>query len=196
MRTAGAMVRHGKQKIGRRIVLLVLVSVTLSIVTLTGSFLWLQLRDSIEARRAGIQATGYVFASAIADHVAAGNQQAVFNALRSIRRVPDVRSVIAIDAEGREIASLGQAAMLESDIVDASAGWFAVLTRGWFPVETAIVKAGRPAGRRSSSPTSARYARRWCRRRSSRSSSRWRQAGSGSPPRCAYSGGSPVPSPR
>ena len=137
----------GKSKIGRRIVGLVLVSVTLSIVILTGSFLWLQLRDSIESRRAGIQATGYVFASAIADQVAMRNRQAVFNALRSIRRVPDVRYVIAIDSEGREIASLGTASMLQSDIIGKSAGWLSPLTHGWFPVVTEIVKAGRPVGR-------------------------------------------------
>ena len=134
-------------KIGRRIVALVLVSVTLSTMTLTGSFLWFQLRDSIASRRAAVQATGYVFASAIADHVAAGNEVAILSALRSIRRVPDVRQVIAMDGAGREIASLGTASMLQSDIVGEKTGWFSILTRGWFPVVTEIVKAGKPVGR-------------------------------------------------
>jgi diguanylate cyclase (GGDEF)-like protein len=134
-------------RIGRRIVALVLVSVTLSTMTLTGSFLWFQLRDSIASRRAAIQATGYVFASAIADQVAAGDQVGILNALRSIRRVPDVRQVIAMDGTGREIASLGTASMLQSDIVGENTGWFSVLTRGWFPVVTEIVKAGKPVGR-------------------------------------------------
>lgn len=134
-------------RIGRRIVALVLVSVTLSTLTLTGSFLWLQLRDSIASRRAAIQGTGYVFASAIADEVEAGNKQAILNALRSIRRVPDVRQVIAIDSTGREIASLGAASMLQSDIVGEKTGWYSLLTRGWFPVVTDIVKAGKPVGR-------------------------------------------------
>jgi diguanylate cyclase (GGDEF)-like protein len=134
-------------RIGRRIVALVLVSVTLSTITLTGSFLWFQLRDSIASRRAAVQATGYVFASAIADQVAVGNQVGILNALRSIRRVPDVRQVIAMDGTGREIASLGTASMLQSDIVDENTGWFSVLTRGWFPVVTEIVKAGKPVGR-------------------------------------------------
>jgi hypothetical protein len=70
------------------------------------------------------QATGYVFASAIADQVAAGDQQAILSALRSIRRVPDVRQVIAIDSAGHEIASLGTASMLQSDIVGEKTGWF------------------------------------------------------------------------
>jgi diguanylate cyclase (GGDEF)-like protein len=134
-------------RIGRRIVALVLVSVTLSTMTLTGTFLWLQLRDSIASRRAAIQGTGYVFASAIADEVEAGNQQAILNALRSIRRVPDVRQVIAIDSAGREIVSLGAASMLQSDIVGENTGWYSLLTRGWFPVVTDIVKAGKPVGR-------------------------------------------------
>lgn len=134
-------------RIGRRIVALVLVSVTLSTLTLTGSFLWLQLNDSIASRRAAIQGTGYVFAAAIADEVEAGNQQAILTALRSIRRVPDVRQVIAIDASGREIASLGTASMLQGDIVGEKTGWYSLLTRGWFPVMTDIVKAGKPIGR-------------------------------------------------
>ena len=134
-------------RIGRRIVTLVLVSVTLSTMTLTGSFLWFQLRDSIASRRAAIQATGYVFAAAVADQVAAGNQVGILNALRSIRRVPDVRQVIAMDDTGREIASLGTASMLQSDIVGENTGWFSVLTRGWFPVVTEIVKSGEPVGR-------------------------------------------------
>lgn len=134
-------------RIGRRIVALVLVSVTLSTMTLTGTFLWLQLRDSIASRRAAIQGTGYVFASAIADEVETGNKQAILNALRSIRRVPDVRQVIAIDGNGREIVSLGAASMLQSDIVGEKTGWYSLLTRGWFPVVTEIVKAGKPVGR-------------------------------------------------
>ena len=134
-------------RIGRRIVALVLVSVTLSTMTLTGSFLWFQLRDSIASRRAAVQATGYVFASAIADQVAAGDQVGILNALRSIRRVPDVRQVIAMDDAGREIASLGTATMLQGDIVGEKTGWFSVLTRGWFPVVTEIIKSGKPVGR-------------------------------------------------
>ncbi len=137
----------GKSIIGRRIVALVLVSLTLSIVTLTASFLWFQLRDSIDARRAGVEATGYVFASAIADDVAVGNKQAVFNALRSIRRVPDVRLVIATDASGQEVASLGVAAILQSDVIDENTGWLSSLNRGWFPVITEIVKSGATVGR-------------------------------------------------
>ena len=103
--------------------------------------------DSIASRRAAIQGTGYVFAAAIADEVEAGNQQAILNALRSIRRVPEVRQVIAIDSAGREIASLGSASMLQSDIVGEKTGWYSLLTRGWFPVVTEIVKAGKPVGR-------------------------------------------------
>src|SRR6185295_14362644 len=87
------------------------------------------------------------FASAIADQVAAGDQQAILSALRSIRRVPDVRQVIAIDSAGHEIASLGTASMLQSDIVGEKTGWFSLLTRGWFPVVTDIVKAGKLVGR-------------------------------------------------
>ena len=37
--------------------------------------------------------------------------------------------------------------MLQSDIVGEKTGWYSLLTRGWFPVVTDIVKAGKPVGR-------------------------------------------------
>jgi diguanylate cyclase (GGDEF)-like protein len=137
----------GDSRIGRRIVLLVLISVTLSIVTLTACVMWFQLRDSVNDRKAGIEATAFVLASAIAEPVAAGNQRDAVNALRAIKRISDVQLVVALDAQGRQIASLGAASMLSADIVDASSGQFALLTRGWLPVTTDIMSSGKLVGR-------------------------------------------------
>ena len=41
----------------------------------------------------------------------------VLDTLRSIRRIPDIRRITAIDAEGSEIATIGSAWMLEADTV-------------------------------------------------------------------------------
>jgi diguanylate cyclase (GGDEF)-like protein len=137
----------GNSRIGRRIVLLVLISVTLSIVTLTAGVMWFQLRDSVEDRKSSIEATAFVLASAIAEPVAAGNQRDAVNALRAIKRIPDVQLVVALNANGRQVASLGAASMLSADIVDANSGQFALLTRGWLPVTTDIVSSGKLVGR-------------------------------------------------
>ena len=141
------MVNFGNSKIGRRIVVLVFVSVILSVVTLTGAFLVLQLHGTIEARKAGIQATGYVFASAIADHVAARDQQEALKVLRSIGRIPDIAYVVAIDANGHRIAALGKTAMLQDDTAGGDLNMVQLLRRGTLPVSIDIVRAAEPIGR-------------------------------------------------
>jgi diguanylate cyclase (GGDEF)-like protein len=136
----------GNSVIGRRIVALVVLSVVLAIVTVTGIFMWLQLRDGIESRKSEIEATGYVFASAIADHVAVANREAALKVLRSITRVPDISYATATDDEGREIAALGSAVLAGNDLTEKDAGLLSMLGRGSFPVAVAIVKSGRKIG--------------------------------------------------
>jgi diguanylate cyclase (GGDEF)-like protein len=137
----------GSSKIGRRIVALVLVSVVLSIVTVTAIFASLQLNETIANRRASIEATGYVFASAIADHVAKGDSAEALKVLRSITRVPDVSYAAALDAENREIAALGSTVLAAADLSPDEPRILTMLARGSFPVAVEIVKGGRPVGR-------------------------------------------------
>jgi diguanylate cyclase (GGDEF)-like protein len=134
-------------RIGRQIVLLVFASVILSVVTLTGVFLLLQTNEAVKARRAGIEATGLVLASAIADHLSQGSRQEALNVLRSITRLEHISYAAAIDKDGRRVAALGQSAMLESDIVSASDGSLATLSRGRLPVVINIVKSAQPVGK-------------------------------------------------
>lgn len=134
-------------KIGRRIVLLVFVAVTLSTVTLAGIFLILQLQENIQTRKESVRATGYVYASAIADYVAAGNSQGVLSVLRSIERVPHVTAAIAFDDQDRQVASLGSSAILVSDIVTGEDGIWQTLYRGSLSSTVDIVRATRLVGR-------------------------------------------------
>ncbi len=137
----------GTRRIGQKIVALVVLAIVLAVLTLSGSFLYLQVNQGLDAKRQSIEATGYVFAAAIADPVAAGDRQAVLRTLRSIRRVPDVRFASVLDRSGNELASLGNASMLGSDTVQAQSNWLALLTRGWFPVAIDIIRGGEPVGR-------------------------------------------------
>jgi diguanylate cyclase (GGDEF)-like protein len=141
------MIVWGNSKIGRRIGALVLVSVVLSIVTVTVIFAWLQLSENIANRRAGIEATGYVFASAIADHVATGDSEEALKVLRSITRVPDISYAVALSAEGREVAALGSAVLSADELKTGGTGIVSMLSRGSFPVAVDIVKGGRTVGR-------------------------------------------------
>jgi diguanylate cyclase (GGDEF)-like protein len=138
---------QGKNKIGRRIIALVLVSVLLSIVTVTGIFAWLQLGENIANRKAGIEATGYIFAAAIADHVAAGDSEEVLKTLRSVSRVPDVSYVAAFDADGSEIAAFGSTVLAGEDLEVGSDDPLSLLSRGSLPVAVGITKGGRAIGR-------------------------------------------------
>jgi diguanylate cyclase (GGDEF)-like protein len=141
------MNKPSKSRIGRRIVLLVLFSISLSVAMLTIAILTFELRDSIEQRKTHVQSMGYILAAAVADHVASGNAEEALKALRSIRNLSDVHAVIAVDRDGRQLAALGNASMLSGDIIDTSSGWFAPLSRGWFPVATEIISSGKLVGK-------------------------------------------------
>ena len=137
----------GTRKIGQKIVALVVLAIVLAVFTLSGSFLYLQVKQGLDAKRQSIEATSYVFAAAIADPVATGDRQTILQTLRSIRRVPGVRFASVRDRNGNELASLGTASMLGNDTVQAQSNWLALLTRGWFLVATDIIKGGEPVGR-------------------------------------------------
>jgi diguanylate cyclase (GGDEF)-like protein len=140
------MKTHGKSRIGQRIGALVLLSVMLSISAMTAAVLGLQLRDSVKDRRAAIEATGYVLAASIADHVAEADNREVTAALRAIRRLPDLHLVVVTDRNGQQLATLGSASMLDSDIAWRDTGYFALLNRGWLPVMTQIIKGNELVG--------------------------------------------------
>jgi diguanylate cyclase (GGDEF)-like protein len=140
------MVNIGRNKIGRRIVLLVFLSVTLSVIAMTGMLLWLQLKDSIAARKSAIEATGYVYASAVADPVASRDSGATLQVLRSISRVKDISFVSAMDNEGRPVAALGATAILATELATDDTSPLTLLSRGALPVSVEIVKSSRPIG--------------------------------------------------
>jgi diguanylate cyclase (GGDEF)-like protein len=141
------MTAFTQNRIGRRIILLVLVSVLLAVVASTGAFIWSQMQDNIGTRKAGIEATGYVFASAIADHVASGNRQEALKVLRSLTRVPDISYAVALDGQGHEIAALGNITLTRQDLANSDPSVFALLSRGSLPVAIDIVRAGQHVGR-------------------------------------------------
>jgi diguanylate cyclase (GGDEF)-like protein len=136
----------GKSRIGRRIILLVFFSVVLSLMTVTSAVTILHFQEEVAARKAGIQATGYVFASAIADSISTRDQQGALSVLRSISRVPDITYAVAVDGSGRPIASLGETALLESDLANDSGGMFQLLTRASLPVKIDIIKSSEVIG--------------------------------------------------
>ena len=134
-------------RIGRRIASLVALSVLMSILTITSLLVWFQVRESIENKKEGLRATGYVYAAAIADSVVNGDSQQATSVLRSIARVPDVLYAAALDAQGRALATMGNATFLQQDIIFEEQGTLAMLTKGTLPVAVDIVRGGESIGR-------------------------------------------------
>ena len=134
-------------RIGRRITSLVAISMLMSILTITGLLVWFQVTESIENKKSGLRATGYVYASAIADPVASGDRLQATNILRSIARVPDVLFATALDSRSHALATMGNAIFLQGDMILEEQGTLAMLTKGTLPVAVDIVRGGETIGR-------------------------------------------------
>ena len=137
---------RARSSIGRRITVLVALAVLLSVFLATSVFFFIQAKSSIEARRSQLEATAYVFASAIADHAASGDRQEAFKVLRSISRVPDISYAVVVDQHGKQIASLGSTVIMDGTTLK-SGGVLAILSTAAFPIAVDIIKAGQPIGR-------------------------------------------------
>jgi hypothetical protein len=104
----------------------------------------LQLHGTIEARKAGIQATGWRrlgHRRSCRGARPAGSPRAALD-----QPHPDIAYVVAIDANGHRIAALGKTAMLQDD-AGGDLNMVQLLRRGSLPVSIDIVWAARPIGR-------------------------------------------------
>jgi signal transduction histidine kinase/CheY-like chemotaxis protein len=135
-----------RRSIGRRITTLVAVAVLVSVLLASLIFLWTEANAGVENRRLGVLSTAYVFASAIADDVASGDRQQALKVLRSIGRVPGISYAVVTGADGKPIAALGSAVIVDGETLKSGAGIFAVMGKASFPVSVDIVKAGIPIG--------------------------------------------------
>ncbi|MEQ1522695.1 MAG: EAL domain-containing protein, partial [Aestuariivirga sp.] len=134
-------------RIGKRIAALVAISMLMSILMITSLLVWFQVNESIESRKDGLKATGYVYAAAIADAIATGDRQQATNVLRSVARVPNILFAAALDRDNNTLATMGSAVFLKQDVVQEEQGIFAMLTKGALPVAVDIVRGGEVIGR-------------------------------------------------
>lgn len=134
-------------RIGRRIAWLVAISVLMSILTIASLLVWFQVNESIESKKSGLRATGYVYAAAIAEPVANGDKSQALSVLSSIARIPDILYATAIDGQNRTLAAMGNAIFLQTDFILEEQGAIAMLTKGTLPVAVDIVRGGERVGR-------------------------------------------------
>ncbi len=139
--------RVGRPGIGGQIATLVASAVTVAVLAVAGILSTYQLVDSVLLKRSSVEGTAYVFAAAVADHIEKGEIPAIQTALRAIARVPGVVSGTVYNSDGRMLSTLGQRAILESDVVSAETSFWGLLTHGTMPIAVNIIKGGSVAGK-------------------------------------------------
>ncbi|WP_373506026.1 ATP-binding protein, partial [Aestuariivirga sp.] len=97
-------------------------------------------------RKRALEATGYVFASALADHVAQRNEQESLRVLRSISRLPDITYAAVVGNDGNAFASFGGTAIMSNEALKSDIGLMEAIRTGVYPVAVDIIKSGQRIG--------------------------------------------------
>jgi HAMP domain-containing protein len=112
--------------------------------------LWQETNRYIVAKREGLVAAAQVFSAATSKFVAAGDAEAVVQALRAIARVPGLVHAEVDGQDGRILADMGGAIRLagDLDLDEASRGSaLSLLTSRSVQVSVPVVDGGREVGR-------------------------------------------------
>jgi diguanylate cyclase (GGDEF)-like protein len=132
--------------IGRKIAKLVATAIFAAMVLLAIFLSAVQVQQTVATKRQGLEATAYVFAAAIADHVETKDKTAIQSVLRSVARVPSILNATALDQEHNAIAHMGNIIFLGSQIVDNHSSVLTMLSKGILPVEVEITRGGEKVG--------------------------------------------------
>ena len=132
--------------IGRRMSMLVALAVFMAVALVTAIFAYTSVTGDFAARKRALEATGYVFASALADHVLSRNEQEALRVLRSIGRLPEVTYAAAVDTSGKAFVSFGSVVIIDGQPLRAGIGIIEAIRGGTYPVAVDIVKSGRRIG--------------------------------------------------
>jgi diguanylate cyclase (GGDEF)-like protein len=139
---------HQKNRgLGHKISRLVAYSVFIAMVFLAAFLMFNQLRTALAEQKESLQSLGYVYASALAEHIETKNQVEIQRVLRSISRMPEIIYGTAVDQNNKPIAAMGNAAYLESNLATGQVSNWTLLTKGVLPVAVDIIKSGNSVGR-------------------------------------------------
>lgn len=135
-----------KMGVGRRIGVLVSTAVVATVLCVAGLLAAYQAMQNTSMKRAAIEGTAYVFASAVADHLEAREVHTIQSVLRSVDRVPGVISASVYDSNANLVATLGQRAVLRNTAVSADPGFWEMMQTATIPVSVSVIKSGQPVG--------------------------------------------------
>ena len=136
-----------QKTIGRKIASLVALSVFSAMILLAIFLGFFQLSESIKQKRAALESTAFIYASAIANEIESENRQNAQQVLRSISRVPNILYAAAINEKGETIATMGMVTYLNSDQVGNTPSTLELLTKGNLPIAVDIIAGGQPVGK-------------------------------------------------
>ena len=143
--TLGPMTMRGRG-IGYRFSMLVAFAVIFAVCLVTAIFVYNDVTSGFANRKHALEATGYVFAAALADHVESQDAQESLRVLRSISRLPEITYAAVTGRNGRAIATLGSAVFLQTNNLKAGIGILEAMRSGTYPVAVDIIKAGERVG--------------------------------------------------
>ena len=141
----GKIVMRGRS-LGQRVSMLLGLAVFLAVALVTVIFAYGGVTSDFAARKRALEATGYVFASALADHVVNRDTEQCLRVLRSISRLPEITFAAVVDENGRAFASFGSTVILNQDSLQADIGMIEAIRTGTYPVAVDIIKAGQRIG--------------------------------------------------
>ena len=141
-----AAIKMRGRSIGERISALVGLAVILAVGLVTAITAFNDVTSDFVNRKRALEATGYVFASALADHVVNHNTQESLRVLRSISRLPEISYAAVLDKDGKAFASFGSAVILQSAALKSDIGILEALRNGTYPVAADIIKASQRVG--------------------------------------------------
>jgi diguanylate cyclase (GGDEF)-like protein len=145
----GKMIPSQKNKfgIGRKISRLVAYSVFSAMVILAFNLMLIQGLGAVSDKKKSVQSIGYVFAAAMADSIETQNRIEVQRVLRAIARLPDIMNVVALDQNNFTIASMGNAAILDSELANSMSSTWQLFTKDSLPVSVDIIRGGERVGK-------------------------------------------------
>jgi two-component system sensor histidine kinase BarA len=138
-----------RKSIRRRFALIIVGAVVLAIAIATLASAWRETNRFADAKQAELQGTAQVFASSVADDLAAGSRAAALQKLRAIANIPNVTFVSVVDANGRRFAEIGTAVVLEradTDVEDGEGSALALLFDPTIEVAVNVIKNGQVIG--------------------------------------------------
>lgn len=132
-------------KLARAVVLAVAVALLINLAL----GLWQETQRWTSAKRESLVGTGEILAAATGRAIVARDASALRQALRAVGKIPDLLYVAVEDANGQELASMGDAIRLGTDL-DLSAGdavpLLALLGARTLQMELPVLEGGAPVG--------------------------------------------------